>query len=275
VSAGTGAFTTWWAHRYTRGLPVEVRDRRRDEIECDVFEELHAMSDGRRRSVTWRTVRGIPADVTWRRQEMRAMQSSNPEPRESHLRNAWAVVTQRWFAPVAVLVIVFDLLFAIAVIQEDGSNSGQVIGPVLLVLCALAIGTGLWMRWRVVPVISARVAEPGQARRAVSNRTIAGLFAVLAVTLALLVVGISSGSIPVFVSALGFIGLCALVFGGRAVVHALRSSDVGDRAGLADGLIIVGTFPALAMFWMIVPPILALIVIGGVLGTSPKLRAAA
>ena len=106
-----------------------------------------------------------------------------------------------------------------------------------------------------------------------SNRTIAGLFAVLAVTLALLVVGISSGSIPVFVSALGFIGLCALIFGGRAVVHALRSSDVADQAGLADGLIIVGTFPALAMFWMIVPPILALVVIGGVLGTSPKLRA--
>jgi hypothetical protein len=29
------------------------------------------------------------------------------------------------------------------------------------------------------------------------------------------------------------------------------------------------------MFWMIVPPILALIVIGGVLGTSPKFRPAA
>src|SRR6185436_5921532 len=105
-----------------------------------------------------------------------------------------------------------------------------------------------------------------------SNRTIAGLVAVLAVTLALLVVGVSSGSVSVFLSALGFLAACAVIFGGRAVVSAVRSSDVADRAGLADGLIIVGTFPALAMFWMVVPPILALLVIGGVLGTSPTLR---
>ena len=64
-------------------------------------------------------------------------------------------------------------------------------------------------------------------------------------------------------------------FGTGAVVRAVRSSDLADKAGLADGLIIVGTFPALAMFWMVIPTILALIVIGGVLGTSPKFRPAA
>ena len=275
MSAGTGAFTIWWANRYTRGLPAEVRDRRRDEITCDVFEQMHAASDERATSVTWRTVRGIPADVVWRRQEKRAMRANSPEPHESHLRNAWAVVTQKWFAPVAVLVLVFDLLFAIAVINEDGSNSGQVIGPVLLVLCAAAIGSGLWLRWRAARVIGGRTVAPGEPRRAVSNRTIAGLFAVLGITVAFLVIGVSSGSAAVFFAALGFLAIVVLVFGGRAVARALRSSDLADKAGLADGLIIVGTFPALAMFWMIVPPILALLVIGGVLGTSPKFRPAA
>jgi hypothetical protein len=275
VSAGTGDFTTWWADRYTRGLPAEVRDRRRDEITSDVFEQLHATSDERRTSVTWRTVRGIGADVAWRRQEMRAMRANAPEPHESHLRNAWAVVTQRWFAPVAVLVMLFDLLFAIAVINEDGSNSGQVIGPILLTLCAVVIGTGLWLRWRAVKAIAKRVAGPGEPLRVVGTRTIAVLLGVLGVTLVLLLVGVSTGRPVVFFAALAIFVGCAVYFGGRAVVRALSSSDLAAKAGLADGLIIVGTFPALAMFWMVVPPVLALLVIGGVLGTSPKVRPAA
>jgi hypothetical protein len=274
VRAANGAFTTWWAARYTRGLPNEVRDRRRDEISSDVFEELHATSDGRPTSLTWRTVRGMPSDVAWRRQEMRAMRANSPEHRDSRLRTAWAVATQRWFAPLAVLVIVFNVFFAIAVIN-DGKGSGRVIGPILLTACAAAIATGLWMRWRAVRGITSRPAPVGDVRRAVSGRTIAVLFAILGVTLALLIVGVSTGAASVFFLAFGVLVIAALVFGSRAVARAVRSSDVADRAGLADGLIIVGTLPALPMFWMIVPTIVALLVIGGVLGTSPKLRPAA
>jgi hypothetical protein len=274
VSAGDGAFTTWWTDRYTRGLSDEVRERRRGEIASDVFEQLHTASDERDSSLTWRTMRGIPADVAWRRQEKRAMRANAPQPRESRWRNAWAVVTQKWFAPVAVLVMVFNLLFAIAVVNE-GEGSGRFIGPVLLVLCAAAIAVGLWMRWRAARVITSRPAPAGAPRRAVSNRTIAGLFAVLGITLALLIVGVSTGAVSVFFIALGIFAIAAIVFGSRAVMRAVRSSDVADKAGLADGLVIVGTFPALAMFWMIIPPILALAVIGGVLGTSPRFRPAA
>jgi len=277
VSAANRAFTIWWADRYTRGLPADVRERRRDELESDVFEQLHMTSnesDARRTSVVWRTVRGIPADVAWRRQEKRAMRANSPEPRESRLRNAWAVATQRWFAPIAILVLVFDVLFAIAVVKE-GKTSGRIIGPILLTLCAVAIGTGLWLRWRAARVITSRAAPIDGPRRAVGTRTIAALLVLLVITLALLIVGVSTGAVSVFFVALGVLVICAVVFGGRAVVRALRSSDVADRAGLADGLIVVGTFPALAMFWMIVPPILALLVIGGVLGTSPRFRPAA
>lgn len=41
---------------------------------------------------------------------------------------------------------------------------------------------------------------------------------------------------------------------------------------LADVLIIIGTLPALGLFWMVFPTILALLVIGGVLGTGPGTR---
>jgi hypothetical protein len=276
VSASGGAFTTWWADRYTRGLPDDVRERRRDEIASDVFEQRHmqAVSDGRSSSPAWRTVRGIPADVAWRRQEKRAMRANSPVPSESRLRNAWAVATQRWFAPIAVLLLVFNLLFAIAVVS-DGEGSGRIVGPVLLALCAAAIATGLWMRWRAARVITARPAPGGASLRAVSNRTIAGIITVLVILLGLLVVGVSTGSVPVFFSAIAVIAIATIGFGGRALVRAVRSSDLADKAGLADGLIIVGTLPSLAMFWMIIPPILALLVIGGVLGTSPRFRPAA
>jgi hypothetical protein len=277
VSAANGEFISWWADRYTRGLPNEVRERRRDEIESDVFEQRHSTvngSDARPTSVVWRTVRGIPADVAWRRQEMRSMRANAPVPHESRLRNAWAVATQRWFAPIAVLVMVFDLLFAIAV-AKTGKGSGQVVGPIFLTLCGVAIAAGLWMRWRAARVITSRPAPAAAPRRAVNNRTIAKLVAMLGVTLLLLTIGVSTGAVSVFFVAFGIFVIAALVFGGRAMVHAIRSSDVADRAGLADGLVIVGTFPALAMFWMVIPAILALLVIGGVLGTSPKFRPAA
>ena len=276
MSTQPGSFTTWWADRYTRGLPAEVRDRRREEIACDVFEQqVRTASERRPTSITWRSVRGIPADMSWRRQEMRAMRANSPEPHESRLRNTWAVVTQRWFAPIAVLLVVFNVLFAWAVLMEDaGKMPGQAIGPVLLVLCAAAIAAGLWMRWRAAQVITSRPAPVDRPLRAVGNRPIAALIAVLVVTLALLVIGVSSGSVPVFLLALAVLGFTALAFGGRAVVRALRSSDIADKAGLADGLVIVGTLPSLGMFWMVIPPLLALVVIGGVLGTHPRFRPA-
>src|SRR5262249_49316672 len=106
VSAARGAVRVWGADRHTRRPPGEVRERRRDELASDVCEQLPLASGEQRSSVTWRTVRGIPSDVAWRRQEMRAMRANSPEPHESRLRNAWAVVTQKWFAPIALLVIV-------------------------------------------------------------------------------------------------------------------------------------------------------------------------
>jgi hypothetical protein len=45
-------------------------------------------------------------------------------------------------------------------------------------------------------------------------------------------------------------------------------------AGVADTFLILGTLPALAMFWMIVPTVLAIAVICGVLGAGPTRRPA-
>ena len=105
------------------------------------------------------------------------MRANSPDPRFPHLRNAWAVITQRWFAPLAVLVLVFDLLFAIAVVQT-GEGSGRVVGPIVLSLCAAGIGVGLWLRWRAVGDITERMAASAAVPRPVSRWTIGGLIAV-------------------------------------------------------------------------------------------------
>jgi len=57
-----------WTRIYTTGLPQQVREERRDEIESDVWEELHAPGPASRAplSILRRSVAGMPADITWR-----------------------------------------------------------------------------------------------------------------------------------------------------------------------------------------------------------------
>jgi hypothetical protein len=63
----------WWTRIYTRGLPSEVRDRRREEIASDLWELEHDRDrKGRGAStlgVLARLVAGIPDDVGWRMEQ--------------------------------------------------------------------------------------------------------------------------------------------------------------------------------------------------------------
>jgi hypothetical protein len=265
------AFARWWVDRYTRGLPPDVRERRRAEIASDVFEQVHG-TEHRGHDVAWRAVRGLHADLAWRREERRLVQGSYRPP--SRLRTTWGVVTQNWFAPLALLVAGFDALFAIAVATEaDGKMPGRAVGPVILVAFAALVVGGLWLRWRAG---CARAATPvaDLPRLPVSRWWIAGGFGLLVVCLALLVVGVSAGSPGVFFLVFGLLAVAALAVGGVGTVRAVRSSDPAHRVALADGMIVVGVLPALAMFWMIVPSLVAIAVIVGVLTTNPRVRPA-
>jgi len=62
----------WWVGLYTRGLPSDVRDGRREEIEADLWGQLEdATPSGRSdrstaSEIVTRLVLGLPADLTWR-----------------------------------------------------------------------------------------------------------------------------------------------------------------------------------------------------------------
>jgi len=264
-------FAGWWADRYTRGLPAEVRDARCAEIASDVFEQCHgtATSDPRGRSVAWRTIRGVHADLAWRRQEQRRMQATFRPP--SRIRHTWAVMTQNWFAPLSLLVGAFNLLFALAVATQDSSEMpGRAIGPVMLVAATALLAGGLWLRWRTGTTRGAGAAAPERA--AVPIRWTVFLLAVLVPTLGLLVVGAGAGSPALVLLAFVLVAGAVVALGVRLVARAVRSADPGSRMVLADGMIVVAMIPALGMFWMVIPPIVAIAVVVGVVTTNPRVR---
>jgi hypothetical protein len=58
-----------WAALYTRGLPAPTREERLAELESDLWEHRAARGDGLRPqlAILSRCVRGMPADLAWRR----------------------------------------------------------------------------------------------------------------------------------------------------------------------------------------------------------------
>jgi hypothetical protein len=66
-------FALWWVAWYTRGLPEGVRADRRAEIASDLWEQRVAGGSGQRLdlAVLSRCVRGMAADVSWRRARRR------------------------------------------------------------------------------------------------------------------------------------------------------------------------------------------------------------
>jgi hypothetical protein len=72
IAGRSPALVRRWVDLYTRGLPLEVRGRRREEIEADLwsqFEEATLVGRSERSTggeVLVRLVAGMPADVSWR-----------------------------------------------------------------------------------------------------------------------------------------------------------------------------------------------------------------
>jgi hypothetical protein len=71
-----------WTSMYTFALPFEIRERRRAEIESDLWESAHD-PDVTRLAVMLRLVKGMPADLLWRIEMM-------PTPEQARAA-VWAV----------------------------------------------------------------------------------------------------------------------------------------------------------------------------------------
>ena len=264
-------FTRGWVRTYTRGLSDEARTARCEEIDSDLHE--HRTTGAHGAAIVGRTLRGVPADVSWRREERRAVEAING--RLTGVRALWAAATQSWFTPFAVLIGLFNVLMAVAVFVDDnGKMPGQVIGPVVVLALTVALFTGLRLRWRSgqpAAVASETTAAPPAIP--VSTRRRVGFVALAVVAVAAVIVGAMSSFYLLAAGVLTLAGVAALARRRGGATRVVRARTTGtDHVVLADVLIIVGTLPALGLWWLIVPGVLALIVIGGVIGTGPGTR---
>jgi hypothetical protein len=77
----------WWVRFYTRNLPPPIARRRIDEIDADLHDQIaHERAHGTRDrrialSIAGRMLRGLAADVSWRRRHARATAAYRPAVR--------------------------------------------------------------------------------------------------------------------------------------------------------------------------------------------------
>jgi len=57
----------WWVDRYTHGLSDDARAERRAEIASDLWEQRASLGPGSQLAVASRCLRGVHADLSWRR----------------------------------------------------------------------------------------------------------------------------------------------------------------------------------------------------------------
>ncbi len=267
------SFTRGWVRTYTRGLPEATRAMRLDEIDSDLHE--HRTTGAHGAAIVGRTLRGVPADVSWRREERRAVEATNG--RLTGVRALWATATQAWFTPLAVVLGLFNVLLAFWVLtDDDGKMPGQVIGPVIVLGLTAALFVGLRLRWRSGQAAITAEAPATKLASATSTarvRMALGFGATLSVVA--VVLGLMGSLVLLAVGVLALVGVAAVAARGRsgpAQSRVPKRSIGAEHVMLADVLIIIGTLPALGLFWMVFPAILALLVIGGVIGTGPGTR---
>lgn len=124
TSSWSAKAVTWWATVYTHSVLPETAAARREELKSDLHEQF---SDGARtglslaaisRSVVWRALRGIPADLRWgaahynRKRNAMGTTSGNRET-----RNLFHGVNILWAVLAAAFVVGFGATLAEHLVQ--------------------------------------------------------------------------------------------------------------------------------------------------------------
>ncbi len=129
-----------WVRLYTRGLPPEVGEQRRLELESDMWEQLHhdPLEQHAARALLGRAVRGSPADVRWRyrtllEQRGARQRSHNMEPTLAIL----GIVSAALSAEVG-------LAYLIAAVGDRSAPAG--ILALVVLACAGALVLGFCIR---------------------------------------------------------------------------------------------------------------------------------
>jgi hypothetical protein len=145
ASQATRVRVNRWCAFYTRGLVAEAAADRRDELDADVFDQVSwSTSAGLTdraisRAILWRAIKGVPADLAWRRAQLRAANSASIGTR----------VFAGWLMLGATVLGLGMIVIALTAVVRDRHDvfAGEATGIPPLV-AALAIAAGLVLLFR-------------------------------------------------------------------------------------------------------------------------------
>ena len=119
MSAWADRIARSWAALYTRGLPEDTAERRREEICSDLFEHAHeaGITPAQQVDVLGRVLWGIPADLSWRR--------AARAPRERRLATGEPMTLKKTTTVVVIAYAIFNLAAGLGVLTGAGAEDGD------------------------------------------------------------------------------------------------------------------------------------------------------
>ncbi|HUG29116.1 MAG TPA: hypothetical protein VMQ65_01180 [Candidatus Limnocylindria bacterium] len=142
-----------WVRLYTAGLEPSVRDRRRDEIDADLWDQVDWLTGNGRTAAAitmavWlRWLSGVPDDVFWRRDQPRAARSA-PAPTEGRRDMFGSGSRAALVLPVGAVAIAIAVAIASLVIgeiqhqeQSERLVSSELLGSIHIGLLAAGLAS--------------------------------------------------------------------------------------------------------------------------------------
>jgi hypothetical protein len=120
-------FAEKWTATYTRGLPGSSGDRRRREIDSDIWEHLHDPQIATR-EVFGRCLRGIPADVWWRYRTL--LESRGTRERNQGM---FSNLKRNWWPTLVVVQAILTAASVLLVIVVAPDQQGSEVAPVRVI----------------------------------------------------------------------------------------------------------------------------------------------
>ena len=140
-------FVRRWVQLYTAGLPADLRDTRREEIDADLWEQVREAAlmarpiSTLRSQIALRLVLGVPADLLWRFDKARTLRNSTGGRRTMETFTMRSPLERATLAVMALLVVA--TIGVVVAHQIDRNSSTQIIDQDLywvLVYSLIALG---------------------------------------------------------------------------------------------------------------------------------------
>ena len=155
------ALVSWWVATYTRRLPAQVAERRRAEVASDLWEQRADASGGSPStvglSILRRMAAGIPADLRWRQQQLRAAPGRSATAAGPRLRQ---LVMHNWWLVLAALLGMLEVVVGVAMALDGEVGAALPGDPSTVVRRGIIIcAGGLLAVWGIARRRRSRVAD--------------------------------------------------------------------------------------------------------------------